>query len=594
MPTTFLNALFDGSTNVNTLNGTQSWFDRFLGYYSQYEENANNNLVANVTLTGANWTVATMRFGDASEQSQLNLIDANGFANRTIQYLQLGYNSDVDLTSTRVWYMIGFEGDLHDITLGSARVNSIDLYADRNVVTTGSGTVGHIDTDNGTGIFNVNGFVGRIDASDANDILRVFNTGEVDSAYLRGGNDTVLVNGSGRISNLTIFGGNNTVTVRDQGIIDELRLGSGDNTVRNVSGDARIRYVKFTEGDNTLFTAGYMETFNSWQSNNTIQINGGAGSLTFNSDTMLSHVVTATSYIESLRVNDRGNDPNDDQTTRLTFTDGGGAGSIYLGSGNDRVVTDGYVDYVNTSRGNDIITIGSGGMGHLSMGDGNDLARFGGFDNTGNGVVIWGGAGIDTIDFARVPSIGVTFSLDVAGQWQNVGAPGGGLDETPAVGWVSVSGIENVVGTLRRDHLTGNRNNNDLNGRGGLDTIHGGEGDDILRGQFGGDELYGESGSDTIFGGVGTDTIVGGADNDNLSGAEDADIFVFGANSGFDQIRDFEDGTDIIRIADHAGGFGTLNIFDRGDNLRVDHDGGQILLIGYAGTVLTAADFDFV
>lgn len=605
MPTTTLWARFNGFTDVNSLYGPIGWNSRFIGYYSQYEEDAADNLTANIRLTGNNWTVASMRFGAASRDTQLNLRDLNGSAGREIQYLQLGYNSDVDLISTRAAYILGYDGDLHDLVLGSAHTRSIDLSADRNVVTTGSGHVGNINIggeNDGVAVVRVNGSVGRIGTDDGNDRLIVNSNGDVDTAFLRGGNDVVIVRGEGRIENLhssgggnESTGGGNEVTVQDQGVISTLQLGRGNNTVRILGDDARIRYMKFTEGDNTLEATGYVESIVSWQSNNTFSLgSGGTGSMIFYSADRMSHQITSAGYVESLRVSDRSGTDTDDQTTSLTFTNGAGAGSVQLGAGNDWVRTDGYVDFINTGRGNDIVTVGTGGMGTLVMHDGDDMVRLRGFDNPNVGIVLQGRAGSDTVNFVLVADSGVTFTLDAAGQWQNIGAPGGGLNLDPAIGWVSETGFENVIGTKRADALTGDQNDNELSGRGGHDLLNGGAGGDILRGQFGNDVLNGQEGRDMIFGGVGQDTITGGADNDNLSGQEGADVFVFGADDGFDSVRDFEDGADLLRIADHVGGFGGLAFSDRGDNLRIDHDGGSILLIGMAGTVLTNADFEFV
>lgn len=596
MPTTTLWARFDGSTDVNALGRPVEWFSRFLGYYSQYEDNAANDFVANVRLTNNSWTVATMRFGAESRESQVNLRDLNDGGGRRIDFLQLGYNSDVDLISTRVGYILGWDGDLHDIALGSAHTRSIDLSAARNVVTTGSGYVGNIDIGNdGIGVIRANGGVGRISTADASDRLVVNSNGDVLAANLRGGNDTVLVRGEGRIDTLTIFGGNNSVTVEDQGVINAMRLGNGNNTVRILDDAARLRYMKFTEGNNTVETSGYVEMINSWQSNNTLSIGtGGAGSITFNSEDQLSHSIISAGFIGSLITWDSRDDTNDDQTTTLTFTNGAGAGSIFLGSGDDWVRTDGYVDFLHTSRGNDTVTVGTEGMGTLVTHDGDDMIRLRGFDNPDIGIIVHGRGGTDTLNFALISGTGVTFTLDAAGQWQNIGAPGGGLNLEPAVGWVSETGIDNLIGTTRRDVLTGDQNANDLNGRGGFDVLMGGEGNDTLRGQFGEDELLGGEGRDMIFGGVGNDVITGGADNDNMAGQEGDDVFVFGANSGFDVVRDFNDATETLRIADHVGGFGGLSISDMGDDLRIDHDGGTIRLIGHAGTILTSADFDFV
>ncbi|MGV6848086.1 MAG: M10 family metallopeptidase C-terminal domain-containing protein, partial [Marinibacterium sp.] len=100
--------------------------------------------------------------------------------------------------------------------------------------------------------------------------------------------------------------------------------------------------------------------------------------------------------------------------------------------------------------------------------------------------------------------------------------------------------------------------------------------------------------ADTLDGGKGRDILIGGGGNDVLTGGGKPDTFVFGKKSGKDRITDFQDGSDILEIANHKGGFKKLAIADAGNDLEIVHDGGTITLEGMAGTKLTKADFDFV
>ncbi len=131
-------------------------------------------------------------------------------------------------------------------------------------------------------------------------------------------------------------------------------------------------------------------------------------------------------------------------------------------------------------------------------------------------------------------------------------------------------------------------------GGGGQDVLTGGSRKDDLRGGTGDDILKGKGGKDVLRGNAGDDILEGGGDNDVLIGGGGEDIFVFAPNSGTDRVTDFQDTRDSLRIADHAGGFDTLAITDKGADLKIIHDGGVILLEGQAGIVLTFADFDFV
>ncbi|MHA6261613.1 calcium-binding protein [Arenibacterium sp. CAU 1754] len=145
--------------------------------------------------------------------------------------------------------------------------------------------------------------------------------------------------------------------------------------------------------------------------------------------------------------------------------------------------------------------------------------------------------------------------------------------------------IGSVFGSTEDDLLVGNDE---------ADFFFGSYSNDRLVGNGGNDELFGETGMDWLNGGAGNDLLDGGYADDRLTGGSGIDVFVFAADSGFDRVMDYEAGVDILRIADHAGGFDALQIKDYGTNLKITHDGGTILLMGASGTVLSAADFDFV
>lgn len=155
-------------------------------------------------------------------------------------------------------------------------------------------------------------------------------------------------------------------------------------------------------------------------------------------------------------------------------------------------------------------------------------------------------------------------------------------------------GNDDVRGGRGNDRLLGEGGNDRLSGGLGDDDLAGGAGNDILSGGKGGDRLDGGSGMDSLEGRGGADRLTGGRGNDQLTGGAGADIFVFADNAGIDHVTDFADGTDLLRIGDHTGGFAGLAIADRGDDLVIVHDGGTVVLDDLAGITLTARDFDFV
>jgi len=454
---TVLNATFDGVTDVKRLSGQSDveWFSKFMGYYSVFHGVKNDLLRANVSLTGNNWTVKTLRYG-AETTNKANITDLDNGAGRRIDFLELGYNSDVDLISTRVRYVFGWDGDKHEVKLGNQQDGStfsINLYADENIVTTGN-------------------------------------------AYVQ------LINTGGPVSSA---------------VGDVIKIGTGGaGQVQTGHGDDRV-----------TTTTGHVDAISTGEGRDIVKTNKG--------------------YVEFIKTSG-GNDK--------VVIGGGGAETVKTGDGNDTVITRaGWVGFIATGDGNDTVKMGGGGGGQVRLNNGNDTIILSPTDPT-YGLSIIGGAGSDTISFARFKT-GVVFTLDSDGAWQNPAAKNGNL-ATLAKGYFQESGIENLIGGRKGDRLTGDDAANTLNGGRGNDVLDGGRGKDLLIGGKGGD------------------------------------TFVFGDKAGRDRVKDYDQAADTLRIEDHSGGFATLQIQDKGQHLEIVHDGGTVLLLGEAGTTLTAGDFDFV
>jgi hypothetical protein len=119
----------------------------------------------------------------------------------------------------------------------------------------------------------------------------------------------------------------------------------------------------------------------------------------------------------------------------------------------------------------------------LKTGSGNDAFRV--HDSTEAPVLtLDGGGGTNWLDYSAYGS-GVAVNL-AAGT---------------ATGFAGISGIENVVGSLFNDTLTGDANNNVLIGLSGNDVLQAGSGRDILIGGDGNSTLQGGSGEDILIGG---------------------------------------------------------------------------------------------
>ena len=92
--------------------------------------------------------------------------------------------------------------------------------------------------------------------------------------------------------------------------------------------------------------------------------------------------------------------------------------------------------------------------------------------------------------------------------------------------------LATIVGTPRRDRLSGGKGRDVIVGLGGDDTIDardgndvicGGKGADRISGGPGNDRVYGGPGNDRLLGGKGADRLFGGPGNDRLYGGPDDD-----------------------------------------------------------------------
>lgn len=212
------------------------------------------------------------------------------------------------------------------------------------------------------------------------------------------------------------------------------------------------------------------------------------------------------------------------------------------------------------------------------------------------GSTISGGAGVDTVSYEGPIKAAVDVSLDGAA---NDGMPG----SNDLVG----TDIENVVGSLFDDVLTGDEHGNLIVGGAGDDILDGGAGPDALGGGEGVDvvdyssrtgalfvdldgglEDDGEAGEgdtvgtdvEAIWGGAGDDQLTGGPSDDLLDGADGADVLRGGP--GFDAV-DYSTRAAAVSV-DLDGQPGDDGAVQEGDSVQDDVEA----IIGGAGNdVLT-------
>ena len=494
-------------------------------------------------------------------------------------------NSTITMSGgSRINQLRDWSGGTMNLTLsGDSRIEQMFLAGDATVVLNDASRVFQSNLENGTFdittgdrfIASITGFDATLNATFNGGLgqLRIFNdTAKTHTIVI---NDYVgQLNIDDRFDNET---DNNATNLTMNGGGESINLGNGRDTV--TTGERFVDFIKTDKGnDSVTIGSGGAEAVRLGRGNDTIVADG---------------------FVQLIRTNE-GRD-------RVTIGDEGSA-AIRTGAGNDTVTTgDGFVQLIETDTGNDLVTIGAEGAQTVRLRDGNDTIKateasfeFGGF-------FVNGGRDTDMIDFGTF-SVGVTFDLNLGGQYQEVAT---------GKGYFAEVSIENLRGSNSKDTFLGDGNgniffgrkgNDRLDGRDGDDRLLGGDGRDVLNGGSGNDDLSGESGADKLNGGNGNDdlnggsggddlrggngadTLIGGGANDELRGGAGADTFEFGRNSGTDRIFGFVDGSDVIELTNQASGFAGLSFSNNSGNRVITHDEGTIILVGQAGLVLTTDD----
>lgn len=491
-------------------------------------------------------------------------------------------------------------GDLISLGRSTSTVNLLDgfygaitSYSGTNTITVGADAeVRSIGFSGGVDIVTVRGSVEQIQLGSNNDTLNVLGSaqayvgqalmgdgtntitmtgGSIGSARAYGGNDTVTLTGAD-IGSLDLGSGTNRLTVNAGAQVGEFRA-DGNETV-TLNGDGRILVIKMDGGTNVLKSdTGFIESFVSYEARNTLTIgSGGIGEILI-MGSPAAQTITASGWVGSLQVyagsfatvaattvklgadgagyiqTSKGNDiittgagsvdgiSTFDGADRVTVG-AGGVAAISTGIGNDTVnAAGGYVDVVSTGDGNDSVTTGASGAGYVSLGAGNDTVVLSAFTPADTMIVV-GGDGTDT---ANMTGFGAALRVSLAqpGLIQNVGAATGVT--TPALGFVGLSGIENLIGSNSGDWIEGGADANVLTGLGGNDTISGLDGNDSL---------------------------LGGRGNDSLTGGAGVDRFVFVTGDGTDRVADFTVGEDRVELRE-ANALADLTFTQVGADVRV-------------------------
>ncbi|QAX29239.1 calcium-binding protein [Leisingera sp. NJS204] len=242
MATVELNLTFDGETMIPRLEGQSEveWFDRFMNTYNVFESDPENRLVANLDLTGEDWTAKIVRFGNAAEDNLTTITDMDSGAGRRIDYLEVGYNSVVELDSTRIRQINGWDGGKHEVKLGNNQDGStfsIILFAEENIVKTGNAFV-----------FNIETGLGSSDADRAKGDVITIGTGGAGTVRTGAGDDKVVVR-KGFAEYVSTSGGDDTVVIGASGA-GIVRTGDGKDSVR--TGKEWVELISTGDGKDTV------------------------------------------------------------------------------------------------------------------------------------------------------------------------------------------------------------------------------------------------------------------------------------------------------------------------------------------------------
>ncbi|THH35094.1 calcium-binding protein [Aliishimia ponticola] len=247
--------------------------------------------------------------------------------------------------------------------------------------------------------------------------------------------------------------------------------------------------------------------------------------------------------------------------------------NVYGSNYDDRLIGDGGDNELYGLQGNDIIK-GKGGNDLLAGFEGDDTLRAEDGDDT-----LFGGDGNDIL-----LGLGGVDGLD-AGAGDDYAYGGQGNDV--------------IYGRDGDDVLRGNRGNDTIFGEADADDLRGGGGNDSLDGGTGDDFIFGENGSDVLFGGAGDDVLTGGVGGGVMDGVTDNFVYsTAGGSGGFDRIKDFEDGIDLINLS--TFGFTDFDTevltlaSDRTSGMRLDFGSGDVLFIeGFTVAQFDASDVIF-
>lgn len=303
---------------------------------------------------------------------------------------------------------------------------------------------------------------------------------------------------------------------------DTLAGGGGDDILHLDAGDD---YASGGSGTDTLLGGGGKDMLLGDSGDDDIRFDQGSTAYGGTGDDLLANFFHAGGGVSTVS-GDAGDDVlGGDVGARGHYDGGAGEDMIYYYGTEDSSVTinlltgrgggdaagDTYyrIEDAQGTFGNDIL-IGNGSVNYLNGIYGDDVVAGG-----GGGDVLDGFDGIDTLDYRTSPAA-VQVNLTTGA------AIGGDAQED------NFHSFENLWGSAFSDRLVGDAGANALRGYAGNDKIVAGKGDDRVEGGDGDDVLRGDAGRDNLYGGAGKDVFLYFAASDSTAAA-----------TGRDAIHDF-------------------------------------------------------
>jgi Ca2+-binding RTX toxin-like protein len=327
--------------------------------------------------------------------------------------------------------------------------------------------------------------------------------------YLRGGGGVDVIDGGDSTDDMVDYRFDTRSTgiiadLRNQTIIDNDGSGNTTDIIANIEwvlGSARADDITGTTGNNVLFGHRGNDLIKGLDGDNFYNpgegadtITGGAGrddgnwdKIAYNSDQEGNLGIRAT-FLGNGRVRIVDTFGDTDTGTGIDEIKGSNRADVFTGSGSD--------EWAEGLKGNDTINLGGGDDGIEYQFEADEGGTRGVIVNL-SGASVTGNVG------NGAKTVGKGKALDSFGNTD------------------TISGVEHVTGTAKKDMIHGNSAGNELKGEDGADTLYGGAGRDNLRGDESGtrtshDKLYGGAGDDHFKGGHGRDLFNGGTGTDRV------------------------------------------------------------------------------